>query len=60
MPAKVLILRFFMSPWRPFQSWSTTFCLRSRDTPRSSAGWSACTPNSLAPATVRNTEAVSR
>ena len=60
VPAKVVILRFFIRPWRPFQSWSTTFCLRARETPRSSRGWSACTPNSLAPATVRNTEAVSR
>ena len=29
VPSTTVILRFFMSPARPRQSWLTTFCLRS-------------------------------
>ncbi len=60
MPVTVVILRLFISVWRPFQSWLTTFCLRAWLTAKSTVGCSAWMPNSLAPATVRNTLAVSR
>ena len=59
MPGTMVILRLFSSAWRPFHSWSTTFCLRAWLTAKSRVGCSAWTPNSLAPATVRNTLAVS-
>ncbi len=60
MPSKVTMPRPFMSPARPLKSWSTTFCLRPWLTAKSTTGWPAWTPNSLAPATVRTTLAVSR
>ncbi len=50
---KVVTFLFFINPCRPFQSWSTTFCLRAWDWANSITGASTSMPNSLAPVTVR-------
>ena len=59
VPVMTSTLRFFSRPLRPLTSLSTTCCLRLIMAGTSRPGASARTPNSLAPATVRNTEAVS-
>ena len=38
MPSRMVTLRLFSRPARPFQSWSTTFCLRAWVTAKSSVG----------------------
>ena len=60
VPGTTVTLRPFSSDSRPLVSRSTTCCLRAWLVGRSSVGWPASTPNSLAPRTVRRTSAVWR
>ena len=53
VPWTVVIFRRFISPDRPFQRPSTTFCLRAWLTEKSMTGESAVMPNSLEPLTWR-------
>ena len=59
-PSYEAIFRLLISPDRPFHRFSTTFCLRLWLTAKSTGGEPASMPKSLAWATWRLTDAVSR